>query len=393
MLTNPNELRQSCRRHAHSSHRCTHALISPVAPEIRALNSVSSFLTNISECLSRGIRKVIFCLFLFLLFSSLAKAFTYDDIHCPTTEEWKQKQTGCPCKFPWSPTRELLDKILSDHADWSQNSRNDRDNIPGRAVLCNAVISNADFRGAKLEESIFSGAHLMNAQFNDAQLNFADFSGAHLMNASFDNSRMQTSKFQNGNLDNATFDGTYMPYVDFQDASLINATFNAVESETGVDTTILWSGNFTNADMRKSQFEKAELRGSDMSRANLDGATLQGANLRATVVTGARFSSVDLSNSLYAPVSQPPENNYAGLIGLQTVTFPEGEQTGLVQLRDQLRRPGLRALEREATFAIERNIVMHELQSGSIVGKFSAVAKIVFLNGLLDGACILGGHC
>ena len=179
-----------------------------------------------------------------------------------------------------------------------------------------------------------------------------------------------------------------------QDASLISATFNAIETQAGIDATILWHANFTNADLRNSQFEKAQLRDANMSHANLNGATLKGANLRRTVVTAAQFPSVDLSDALYAPVSQPPENNYAGLVGLHTVTFPEGEQTGLVQLRDQLRRAGLRALEREATFAIERNKVLHELQSGSMIEKIGAVAQMVFFGwtvgwGLHPGRALL----
>ncbi len=321
----------------------------------------------------------IFSFILVLLaFGSLAEAFTQDDIHCPITNEWKQGKTTCPCRPGWSPKRELLDKIIADHAQWSQQSSTNRADLPGRAVLCNVAIFNADFRSAKLEESVFSGARLMNARFNDAELDFADFAGAHLMNASFDNSRMQTSNFQDSDLFNATFNGTYMPYTNFRNASLINATFNAVESESGDDATTLWNADYTNADLRNAQFVKAELRGAKLSGADLDGATLTNANLHQTVVTGARFSSVDLTGAVYAPVSPPPQNNYAGLIGLHTVTFPDGEQTGLVQLRDQLKRSGLRTLEREATFAIESNKVSHKLQSGAIYEKIVALLKIVF---------------
>ena len=351
-------------------------------PHLQSLNSSSDLRETIRKWLARALHKGMFWIFSFILvllaFGSLAEAFTQDDIHCPITNEWKQGKTTCPCRPGWSPKRELLDKIIADHAQWSQQSSTNRADLPGRAVLCNVAIFNADFRSAKLEESVFSGARLMNARFNDAELDFADFAGAHLMNASFDNSRMQTSNFQDSDLFNATFNGTYMPYTNFRNASLINATFNAVESESGDDATTLWNADYTNADLRNAQFVKAELRGAKLSGADLDGATLTNANLHQTVVTGARFSSVDLTGAVYAPVSPPPQNNYAGLIGLHTVTFPDGEQTGLVQLRDQLKRSGLRTLEREATFAIESNKVSHKLQSGAIYEKIVALLKIVF---------------
>ena len=349
---------------------------------IHHLETDSNLFATIRKCVARvlpnGLLLTFSFLFVLLAFGSIAQAFTQEDIHCPITNEWKQQKTNCPCRLGWTPRRELLDKIIADHALWSQQSRSNRANTPGRAVLCNAVIFNADFRGAKLEESMFSGARMMNARFDDAELHFADFSSAHLMNASFNNSRMQTSNFRNSELHNATFNGTYMPYTNFRTASLINATFNAVESDNGDDTTTLWSADYTNADLRNTQFIKAQLRGAKLVNANLDGATLKHANLRKTVVTGTRFSAVDLTGALYAPVSPPPENNFAGLVGLHTVTFPEGEQTGLVQLRGQLRRSGLRSLEREATFAIENNKVSHKLQAGAVYEKIGALAELVF---------------
>src|SRR5262249_8398509 len=50
--------------------------------------------------------------------------------------------------------------------------------------------------------------------------------------------------------------------------------------------------------------------------------------------------------------------------GLETAVFPDGDEVGLVQLRDLLQRAGLRELERQATFAIERGKTSHGIASG-----------------------------
>ena len=218
MLTNKHEPWQLCRRRGHSSHHCTYGLNLTPRSKIGVAIAVRYFLAKVAPLFALSLRRIksgFFCFFLFLLLPLLATAFTHDDIHCPTTEEWHQEQTSCLCRSAWKPSSKLLNKIISAHADWLQHNRNERRHISGQAVLCNASIMNADFRGVNLEESIFTGTQLMNPDFNDARLDFADFSGANLMNASFDNSRMQTTNFQNSNLLNTSFNGTYMPYVDF----------------------------------------------------------------------------------------------------------------------------------------------------------------------------------
>jgi hypothetical protein len=82
--------------------------------------------------------------------------------------------------------------------------------------------------------------------------------------------------------------------------------------------------------------------------ANLTETDLTEANLTAT-----RLAEVDLTDSTYAPVSPAPDAYVADIQGLQTVVFPKGRETGLVQLRELLQKAGLRDLERQATYAIE----------------------------------------
>jgi hypothetical protein len=67
-----------------------------------------------------------------------------------------------------------------------------------------------------------------------------------------------------------------------------------------------------------------------------------------------RLAGVNLTDAAYAPASPPPDAYVADIQGLRTVVFPKGLETGLVQLRDLLQKAGLRDLERQATYAIER---------------------------------------
>ena len=73
------------------------------------------------------------------------------------------------------------------------------------------------------------------------------------------------------------------------------------------------------------------------------------------------MSYADVTGAIYAPASPPPDSYVAGIKGLQTVTFPKGEEIGLVQLRELIQKAGLRDLEREATYAIERGRTRHAL--------------------------------
>ena len=129
-------------------------------------------------------------------------------------------------------------------------------------------------------------------------------------------------------------------FAKLQGASLIRAN---------LDSTALYNANLQSADLRV-----ASLQGANLTRADLSLANLSSSN-----VDGAKLSRVVLTDTVYAPSSPPPNGYLEGLVDLNTVVFGPGNQSGLVQLREQLRLSGLRGLEREATFAIEHNKVRH----------------------------------
>jgi hypothetical protein len=84
------------------------------------------------------------------------------------------------------------------------------------------------------------------------------------------------------------------------------------------------------------------------------------------------------STDCYAPVSPAPDVYVANIRGLQTVVFPKGGETGLVQLRELLQKAGLRDLERETTYAIERGRTINTVVDGADEGNFIEVFEGLF---------------
>ena len=105
----------------------------------------------------------------------------------------------------------------------------------------------------------------------------------------------------------------------------------------------------------------ADLSGADLSGAHLRLADLSGARLNQTNIKDANLIGVTLTGALYEPITAPAIGSASGLKGLRTVKFGPGQESGMVLLREVLRESGLRNLEREATFAIERRRTRYAL--------------------------------
>ncbi|MCP5110105.1 MAG: pentapeptide repeat-containing protein [bacterium] len=123
--------------------------------------------------------------------------------------------------------------------------------------------------------------------------------------------------------------------------------------------------------MRATRFSAADLGNADLSNANLSGADLGAANLIATNLSGAIFADVDLTNTIYEPLTAPAKGGLGNIEGILTIRFRDtkwnlfqqtvpvdfisnADVSGLVLLRNALKDVGLREREREATFVIER---------------------------------------
>ena len=97
------------------------------------------------------------------------------------------------------------------------------------------------------------------------------------------------------------------------------------------------------------------------------GAQLQNANLDFGECRRHETRLCQSHQCYYSPASPPPDSHVEGILGLGTLRVPYDEMTqqawvsGLVLLRELLQKAGLRDVEREATFSIERAKTHHAL--------------------------------
>ena len=257
------------------------------------------------------------------------------------------------------------------------------------ADFWDAGLTNVDFRGANLqsanfrdaifiEKADFRGAGLQSANFRDAKLTDANFRGAELRCANFKDAEFTDANFSYTDITkvdfkNAKFFRRKQPHgADFKSAYVKSPGPDSGEKDRSCEEDEKIVTSFQGASLVNANFDMAVLTGTNFSGANLQGARFKDANLEKTNVSDANFAFSNLTNAVYTPDSPPPKNYLVGIKGLRTVEFPKDYQHGLVQLRDLLRKSGLRSLEREATFAIEKNKVRNSLKNGSLSEKSKA---------------------
>ncbi len=184
-----------------------------------------------------------------------------------------------------------------------------------------------------------------------------------LCNANFKGRNLSKQDLHFSDFNHAILDQTDLTESILRDATLIGAQLsNAKLLQADFTDAHLFRANLVSADIRQANFTNASLAGADLSRARLNDSTFVEADLINTNVTGAILAYADLTNAVYAPTSAPPDPAVLGIKGLATVVFPDGSEAGLVQLRELIRKSGLRDLEREATYSIERGKTSHAIE-------------------------------
>jgi hypothetical protein len=260
---------------------------------------------------------------------------------------WAREPNACSHPKGWKPTEEELRQILSLHNQWAE----EHSGLLFRGVLLE--IGASDPRRANLCNADLRGFKLNNANLSGAQLNGADFFTAELDHAYL---RM------------AELNGAILRAAKLNKADLVSAKLNDAD---------LSSATMNDADLYSAELNNASLYFADLRNVRLNGAVLKRAKLSSVYLTGALLAAVDLTEAEYAPASAgPPDAFVEGIIGLQTVVFPRGQESGLMQLRDLLQKAGLRELEREATFAIEYGRTRHAIAGWP--QNFGAAAEGVF---------------
>lgn len=257
----------------------------------------------------------------------LCVPFTFPSIGQVNAEVTAPSDEWLSCPFEGRrPSAEELQSVLKDHSDYLQ--RPPTGSYRGLARLCGANLSGADLSDKILFRAGLRGANLRGANLEGTLLGKAMLDQADLSEANLGGVNLNDSSIIGANLHRANLSG----------ALLVNTRFNGSDlSETDLSRATLVNANLSNANLSRSDLRMSNVRDAQLAFSNLTGA-------------------------LYAPTSDSPSPLVAGIKGISTVQFPSGHETGLVQLRGLLENAGLRDLEREATYAIERGRTEHAIK-------------------------------
>jgi Pentapeptide repeats (8 copies) len=268
---------------------------------------------------------------------------------------WAQEPDTCPHPEGWRPTEEELQRILSDHKHWTEKWKGTEwavRNAEGKANLCNVDLRDANLSSTNLERADLSGANLRGTDLNNAYLRGANLNNADLVWAKLNGADLVWAELNGADLFDAELNDANVSLAKLSKARLSRAKLNGAN---------LSQAELNGANLRGTKLNNADLEDAKLDNADLSGAQLENAELIMVSLTGARLAYANLMGAVYAPISAPPNSYLAGIRGLHTVTFPRGQEIGLVQLRDLLQKAGLRELEREVTFAIEHGRTRHAL--------------------------------
>jgi uncharacterized protein YjbI with pentapeptide repeats len=317
---------------------------------------------------------------------------------------WAQEQPTqdtCPHPKGWKPTNEELQRILSDHQRWAERWQVRKWEKPsdseGRANLCNADLVEVDLNKANLFGAKLNKANLLVAKLNQANLSRAELNEALLVGAELNEADLSAAELTKANLQGAKLNKADLSAAKLNQANLSVANLNEANlSEAEMNEAHLGGSQLNNANLTKAKLNKANLSlanlnkanlvdaelneadlfvanlneanlgGAKLNKANLSQAKLQEANLRRASVAGTHLDYADLTAAYYAPSSPAPDAYVAQIKGLETIFFPDGEEVGLVQLRDLLQKAGHRDLERQATFAIESGRTNHSIARNNL---------------------------
>ncbi len=133
-------------------------------------------------------------------------------------------------------------------------------------------------------------------------------------------------------------------------------------SQTDLSNANLMCGDLRSSYLRDSVLKNAVLvsvdfRGAEFLRTDLTGANLQwsklnGARFDQSDLTSADLRGADLTGAFFEPAKLPDMRSIAEARGLATLEYDH--PIALVQLREALKKAGLRQQEREVTYAINR---------------------------------------
>ena len=151
-----------------------------------------------------------------------------------------------------------LKKIIENHRRWLQSGKN----IARKAVLKNAVLSQADLYGAYLPQVNLCGADLRGADMSES-----DLYGANLQQANLADAVLTWAVLDEAKLREASLEGADLRWANLEGADLTEANLR-------------WA-NFEGANLREAKFFGADLYGANLKNANMEDADFTGITLDA----------------------------------------------------------------------------------------------------------------
>ena len=306
-----------------------------------------------------------------------------------------------------------LSSILEKHKKWTlMNEINKEKHQNWRANLCNVRLDNRELDGAVLFKANLANASLKNTKLNGANLHGANLNGAILINAELDgalldgamlnHADMKSAKLNDATLVSAKLLHVNLTKAELNRAKLMHAEFSIKSSDDESYSKILrkkdFSGkifdiqtfsNLESAKLVNANLTSAYLNNANLNRADLTGALLAGAELINASFVESKLADATLSNSKlhlaklveskmsntklrYAktfglvfepdPSSLPEVKELVGAEGISQLTYQTSRQS-LVTMREELRKSGIRGMEREITYAIKRADANYALES------------------------------
>ncbi|MGO4707330.1 pentapeptide repeat-containing protein [Microvirga sp. 2MCAF38] len=162
--------------------------------------------------------------------------------------------------------------------------------------------------------------------FSRAHLTFTDFSDANLRGAKLNEAEISRARFEGADLSGADLSKAVGWRVDFNNANLANVNFSSVDVGRANFTGAKIAGsNFSKAEVNRSDFTGADLTGVDMSRAEaarviFSNAKMAGMNFSYTNLSRAKLDGQDLTevdmSRAYLFMTQIRGTNLSRAIGL-----------------------------------------------------------------------------
>jgi len=230
--------------------------------------------------------------------------------------------------------------------------------------MSKAILTQAKFIATHFESCNLSGALL-----NGSVFHYASFSKVLLRNA-----RLFPSSDRNIKIPTVDVPEVYsigLDNIDYQNADEVNKHLADLERHqkqleeqqklieksilrTSLIASELVDCDLQNADLRQVVLFAAILRRCDLSGANLEKARLIGTEIKDCKLQGANLREADLMLAVYEPSagSLPDINSFYSTKNLSTMKY-ENSPHGLIELRDALRKSGMRTQSNEVTYAIK----------------------------------------